>query len=325
MKVVITDSNFASDAPEREVLAGAGLVPERFSCRTEDEMKEAGKGADAVLVQFAPVTRDVIDAWTNCKLIVRYGIGYDNVDVAYAAQKGIQVCNVPAYCLDEVADHTCALILAGTRKIVAMHESVKRGEWQVEAVARPMPRSSDTTIGLIGFGRIGERVCARLTPFGFAFAVYDPYLSAEAAAAKGVRKADDWTAFLAEADVISMHVPLTAETKHMINEMSLRQMKKSALIVNTSRGALIDTHALARALADGVVGGAALDVFENEPLEADHPLRNCRNAILTPHAAYYSDSALVTLQRQAAEEVVRFARGEAPASPVNRVERTARG
>ncbi|WP_167859176.1 C-terminal binding protein [Paenibacillus cymbidii] len=318
MKIVITENNFASDLPEREVLAQVGLVPERYSCKTEEEMKEAGKDAEIVFVQFAPVNRAVLDAWTACRLIVRYGIGYDNVDVAYAAERGIQVCNVPAYCLDEVADHTGALILSSARKIVAMHEAVKRGEWNAEGVARPMPKSSDTVVGLIGYGRIGERVSARLKPFGFQVVVFDPYLSDAAAESKGVRKASDWTAFLAEADILSMHVPLTDETRHMINEQSLKLMKRSAVVVNTSRGALIDTHALAKAIDEGIVGGAALDVFEHEPLEANHPLRSCRNVILTPHAAYFSDSALLTLQRQTAEEAVRYVKGEAPASPVNR-------
>lgn len=318
LKIIITESNFASDQPEREVLAQVGLVPERYSCKTVEDMKEAGKDAEIALVQFAPVNREVIDAWKACRLIVRYGIGYDNVDVAYAAERGIQVCNVPAYCLDEVADHTCAMILSSSRKIVAMHESVKSGEWSVETVARPMPKSSETVVGLIGYGRIGERVSARLAPFGFQIVVYDPYLSDAAAQSKGVRKSADWEAFLAEADILSMHVPLTDETRHMINEQSLKHMKRTAVIVNTSRGALIDTRALAKAIDEGVIGGAALDVFEREPLEADHPLRSCRNVILTPHAAYFSDSALLALQRQTAEEAVRYARGEAPASPVNR-------
>lgn len=318
MRVVITDSNFSSDEPERAVLSAAGLTVERYNCKTEDEMIAAGQGAEAVLVQFAPVTRRVIEAWTNCKLIVRYGIGYDNVDLEAATAAGIAVCNVPAYCLDEVADHTCALLLAGLRKVVAFDRSVRAGNFSVETIAKPMPKFSDSFIGLVGFGRIGARVAERMKPFGFNIVIYDPYLNADRAKQLGVGKTESLEELLSQADAVSLHVPLTPETEHLINERTLRSMKPGALIVNASRGALIDTRALASALQEGVIGGAAIDVFEQEPLPADHPLRSCDNAILTPHAAYYSDSALVTLQTQAAEEVVRLAKGLPYASQVNR-------
>jgi len=321
MRVIITDSNFASDEPERAVLSAAGLAVERFNCRTEEDLIAAGQGAEAALVQFAPVTRRVIEAWTSCKLIVRYGIGYDNVDVQAAAEAGIAVCNVPSYCLDEVADHTSALLLSGLRKVVAFDRSVRSGEFNVEKVAKPMPKFSDSVIGLVGFGRIGARVAERMMPFGFDIAIYDPYLHADRAEELGFRKADTLEALLSQADAVSLHSPLTPDTMHLINARTLGLMKKDALIVNTSRGALIDTQALTAALQNGVIGGAAIDVFEQEPLQADHPLRECDNAILTPHAAYYSDSALVALQTQAAEEVVRLAQGLPLASQVNRVQK----
>ncbi|MCQ6560700.1 C-terminal binding protein [Paenibacillus mendelii] len=318
MRIVITDSNFVSDEPERAVLSAAGLTVERFNCRTEEEMIEAGKGADAVLVQFAPVTRRVIEAWTSCRLIVRYGIGYDNVYIPAADGAGIAVCNVPSYCLDEVADHTCALLLSGLRKVVAFDRSVRSGEWNVEKVAKPMPRFADSVVGLIGFGRIGARVAERIRPFGFQILIYDPYMSADKAEQLGVHKAATLEELLSKADAISLHSPLTEDTKHLINATTLSQMKSGALLVNTSRGGLIDTEALATALNEGTIGGAAIDVFEQEPLQNDHPLRSCDNLILTPHAAYYSDSALITLQTQAAEEVVRLAQGLPLASQVNR-------
>lgn len=167
MKIIITDSNFESDVPEREVLTQAGLMLQRYACKTEEEMIEAGRDADAILVQFAPAPRRVLKAWKNCKLIVRYGIGYDNVDVKAAEELGIQVCNVPSYCLDEVADHTCSLLLAGARKVLALHDSVRQGKWDVESIARPIPRFSDSVVGLVGFGRIGARVAERLKAFQF--------------------------------------------------------------------------------------------------------------------------------------------------------------
>lgn len=317
MKVIITDSNFQSDLPERTALAEAGIEPVRFDCRTEDELISCGRDADAALVQFAPVTRRVLAAWTKCRLIVRYGIGTDNIDTAAAAERGIRVCNVPTYCLDEVADHTCAMLLASARKIVPLHESVRGGRWEVEPVAKPLPKLSDCVLGLVGFGRIGERVMHRLAPFGFRIRVYDPYLSDDTARAHRIVRTNALRELLAEADFVSLHLPLTDATRHLINLETLGWMKPTAVLVNTSRGALVDTAALAEALRAGRIGGAALDVFEREPLEADHPLRGCPNAILTPHAAYYSESALLALQTQAAEEVVRWAKGEPPRSPVN--------
>jgi D-3-phosphoglycerate dehydrogenase len=317
MRIVITDSNFASDRPEREVLETAGLTLERYHCRTEQEMVEAGKGADALLVQFAPATRQVLEQWTSARLIVRYGIGYDNVDVQAADERGIAVCNVPSYCLDEVADHTATLILSGLRRIVPFHESVKRGEWDVESIARPMPPFAGTHVGLIGFGRIGAKVAARLKAFGFQLHCYDPYLTPEKAREYGVERMESAEALFAVSDVISLHLPLIPETRHLIRAETIGRMKPTAIIVNTARGGLIHTRDLAEALRGGWLGGAALDVFEEEPLPADHPLRGCPNTVLTPHAAYYSDQSLDTLQRQAAEEIVRWARGEALASPVN--------
>ncbi|QJD82110.1 C-terminal binding protein [Cohnella herbarum] len=319
MKIVITDSNFTSDQSEREVLAGAGLTLERFNAKTIEEMKEAGKDATAVLVQFSPAPREVLESWKSCKLIVRYGIGYDNVDVQAATELGITVCNVPSYCLDEVADHTASLLLSGLRKIVAFDASVRRGEWNVEKVAKPIRKFDESIIGLVGFGRIGARVAARMRPFGFEIMAYDPYLSEDKATELGVKKAASLRELLSVADAVSLHSPLTAETHHMINEQSLSWMKPNAWIVNTSRGGLINTVDLARALLARKLDGAALDVFEREPLEADHPLRQCANVILTPHAAYYSDASIDNLQRQAAEEIVRFAKGEPLQSPVNRV------
>jgi len=318
LNVVITDSNFQSNEPERNVLEKAGLRVTQFHCRTVEELKEAGKDADAALVQFAPVTGEVLKAWDRCQIIVRYGIGYDNVDIRAAEELGIQVCNVPSYCLDEVADHTCTLILASLRKIVPFHESVKRGEWDVEKIARPMKSFADTTIGLLGFGRIGRNVCRRLVPFGFRLMVYDPYMKPGAEDEFGAVRAESLRTILGESDVVTLHLPLSQETRHLIDEATLRLMKPGAVLVNTSRGGLVDTVALARALREYAIGFAALDVFEEEPLPPDHPLRACGNVLFTPHAAFYSDVSLLRLQQQAAEEIVRWFSGEPLSSPVNR-------
>ena len=314
---VITDSNYLNNDPERSVLESAGFRVVLHNCKTAEELKEAGREADAVLVQFAQITEDVMKAWERCQIIVRYGIGYDNVDIRAAEKLGIQVCNVPDYCMDEVADHTCALILASLRKLLPFHESIRRGEWSVEGIARPMKSFANTTIGVVGFGRIGRNVCRRLAPFGFRIMVYDPYLKPGMESAFGAVRMESLEDLLRESDVVSLHLPLMPETRHLIDEQALRLMKPHAVLVNTSRGGLVDTAALARALRGKALGFAALDVFEEEPLPPDHPLRSCDNVLFTPHAAFYSDESLLRLQRQAAEEIVRWFRGEPPASPVN--------
>lgn len=319
MNIVIIDSNFPNNEPEREVFAAAGLAAQRLEDTSEASLREVGRTADAVLVQFAALTKDILQVWTRCKLIVRYGIGYDNVDVEAATALGIQVCNVSGYCLDEVADHTAALILAASRKLLQSHESIRSGVWDVASVVRPMPKLSNQQVGIVGFGRIGERVSARLRPFGFRLKVYDPYLSEEAAQAKGVEKEAGLRALLESSDLVTLHLPLLAGTHHLLNAESIGWMKPTAAVVNTSRGALIDTAALAEALRERRLGFAALDVFEQEPLPEDHPLRTCGHALLTPHAAYYSDSSMIELQRLAAEEIVRRAQGKPPLSPVNRI------
>ncbi|HZG74806.1 MAG TPA: NAD(P)-dependent oxidoreductase, partial [Paenibacillus sp.] len=165
MKVIISDSTFSSDKPEREILQRRGCSLVRYQCETEDQLIEAGRGAHAALVQYANITRRVLESWTDCGIIVRYGIGTDNIDLRAAEEFGITVCNVPTYCLDEVADHTAALLLSGLRKVLPLHEAVRRGVWDVERIAKPLPAFTDTVVGLVGFGKIAVRVAERLVPF----------------------------------------------------------------------------------------------------------------------------------------------------------------
>jgi D-3-phosphoglycerate dehydrogenase len=319
MNIVIIDSNFQNNGPELAVFQAAGLEVSHLSSTEEESLKVVGQTADAVLVQFAILSNDILSTWTRCKLIVRYGIGYDNVDVAAATAHGIQVCNVSGYCLDEVADHTAALIVGVSRRLLPMHQAVKRGDWAFESIVKPMPKLADTQVGIIGLGRIGERVLERLQPFKYKMKVYDPYLTTEAAVEKQVKKEEDLRTILEQSDIIALHLPLLPTTHHLLNAERLGWMKPTACVINTSRGALIDTVALANALKAHTLGFAALDVFEQEPLPETHPLLECSNVWLTPHAAYYSDSSLMELQRSAAEEIVRWTRGEQLHSPVNRL------
>ncbi|HYE57046.1 MAG TPA: C-terminal binding protein [Rhodothermales bacterium] len=314
MKVVITDHGFANVDPEREVLAGHELVVAQ--CKTPEEVIAATAGADAVLAQWAPVNADVIATLDHCKVIVRYGIGVDNVDLAAAKAKGIPVCNLPDYCVDEVADHSLALALALARQLPAIDRRTREGTWKLAPATVPLLAFRDMTFATAGFGRIARAVLERARPFGFRLAAYDPYVSDAALTEAGVERLS-LDALFAEADVLSLHLPLTAETRHFINAERLTQMKPHAVLVNPSRGPLVDTAALAEALEKRTIGYAGIDVFEQEPLPLDHPLRQSPYALLTSHTAWYSEASLPKLQRLAAEEVARCLRGEPLKNQVN--------
>jgi D-3-phosphoglycerate dehydrogenase len=303
--VVITDSDFPSTGPEERELSGLATV-RRHHCTTEAEVLAAAGEADGVMVQYAPITARVLASLRRCRVIARYGVGLDMIDLSAARERGIPVCNVPDYCLEEVSDHAVALILAGVRKLVVLNDSVRSGVWDCR-VARPVPRLADCTVGLIGFGRIARRVARKLSGFGCPLLVHDPFVAQQivgehGAAAVGLEE------LLERGDVVSLHTPLTPATRRMIDAAALLRMKPTALLVNTSRGGLIDEQALAEALKAGRIGGAALDVLEREPPTPDSPLRGLRNLILTPHAAFYSEQSMPTLQAETARAVARVLR-----------------
>ncbi len=315
--VPVTDATFLNLDPERAVLEPLGATVAPHQCRNEDEVAAATAGARVVLAQFAPVTRRVLAGLAPGATVVRYGIGVDNIDLDAARELGVAVANVPDYCIDEVADHTVAMLLMLLRKLPALEAELRGGGWGGIAVARPMPALRRTTVGFLGLGRIGRAVLERLRPFGCSFLAHDPALSAADAAALGVTLADLATV-LREADALTLHLPLTAQTRHLLDAERLALMKPSAVVVNTARGGLIDVEALVAALAAGTLGGAALDVFEQEPLPADSPLRGAPRLALTPHMSWYSDEAMGRLQTLAAEEAARALRGEPLRCPVVR-------
>lgn len=313
-KVVITDYGFKNLDNEKQVLQTAGYEVVTAQCKTEQEVIAAAAGADALLVQWAPVSPAVIDSLEHCKVIVRYGIGVDNIHLDAAKEKNIPVCNVPQYCIDEVADHTMALALSLCRQLGATREQMQQ-QWKItppEAMEALRYRWFVTA----GFGRIAREVMARARGFKFKLAAYDPFVSAEVMAEFGVEKLTLEEAF-AKADVLSLHLPLTDATRHLVNEKSIQQMKQSAIVINTSRGGLIDTYALAAALQQHRIGGAGLDVFEAEPLPAVHPLWTAPNTALTSHTAWYSEASVPALQQLAAEEVLRALTGKALLNRVN--------
>lgn len=308
-RVLITDHQFRHVEEEERVIGAAGHELAVAQAHDPEAVIAAADGAQALLVQWAPIDRRVLEHVAGtCRVVVRYGIGVDNVDLDAARELGVPVCNVPDYGVDEVADHAAALALTLVRQIPAIDRRVRSGVWDLTG-ATPMPACAERTVAVAGAGRIGRAFLERMRPFGFRLAAYDPFVDAADLAALGVRSLSLDELF-AEADVLSLHLPLNDDTHHLVDAARLRAMKPVAIVVNTARGGLIDCRALARALDERTIAYAGLDVTEPEPLPDDHPLRRCDNAVLTSHVAWYSDASMPRLQRLAAEEAVRALAGQ---------------
>jgi len=313
-RVVVTDATFPSLDHERAAAAKHQASFDVLDSSAEADVIAAAENTDVLLVQFANVSRHVMEVLPQNATIVRYGLGLDNLDLAAANERGIKVAYVPDYATGEVADHTASLVLASLRKIIPLDHSVRAGQWDPVGIAKPLQGFSDSTVGFFGFGRIGREVHARLQPFGFKSIVHDPFANPTEINALNAR-AVDLDELFSKSDVITLHVPLTPDTKKVVDARRLSQMRRNAIVVNTARGGLIDAEALARALEAGTIAGAALDVFEHEPLPENSLLRSCPNLILTPHAAWYSTRAAEALQALAADEVDRALSGIPPRCP----------
>ncbi|MDM5359107.1 C-terminal binding protein [Peribacillus sp. RS7] len=309
-KILLTDYEFEHLKYEEDVFRESGLDFDfiKAQCKTEEEVIELAKDADAILNQYAPVSRRVIASLENAKIISRYGVGVNTIDLDAAKEKGITVANVPDYGMEEVSNHALALLLSWSRKVTLLNNEVKRGNWDFK-VAVPIHRFNEQTVGVLGFGRIPRRFIEKVKPLGFKTAAYDPFVSSAEMAAVGVQKMD-LDEIIREADYLSVHVPLIDDTFHLINEERLKQMKRNAVIINTARGPIIDETALSDALERGVIAGAALDVTENEPVRIDSPLLTMDNVIITPHSAWYSEEAMVELRQKAARNIVQVLKGE---------------
>jgi D-3-phosphoglycerate dehydrogenase / 2-oxoglutarate reductase len=309
-KVVVSDQVFPSVDLERELLAGidAELV---VAAGDIDQVLEIAADADAILNTYLPWDAASIERLTACRVIARYGIGVDNVDLEAAASRGIVVTNVPDYSVEEVATHALALILALVRKLDVANAKVRRGEWGLEGI-RPIRRLSTMTFGLVGLGRIGRKIAAPLQALGAEVVGYDPYLSP----APDLPALVDLEDLLGAADVVSLHLPLTAETRGLIDREALGKMKEGAILVNTSRGPLVELEAVIEALSTGHLASAGLDVFDVEPLDPSR-VENVPNLVATPHMAYYSEEALQESQRKAATQVMKVLTGEPPDYRVN--------
>jgi D-3-phosphoglycerate dehydrogenase / 2-oxoglutarate reductase len=317
-KVVVTDYSFPDLGAEQQILSAAGCELVGRQCKTEADLIDLCQNADAVITQFARVNANVVGAMTRARVIVRYGIGVDNVDLEAARARKIPVCNVPDYCIDEVADHTLAFILASTRRVVANTVHLRGGNWSLAGTLSDMKTLRNLTVGVVGFGRIGREVVKRLTAFKCAVLVFDPLVPAAEIAKLGARAAA-LNELLAAADVLTLHCPSTPQTRKLMNRDTFAQLKAGAIFINVGRGDLVDAPALTAALESGRVRAAALDVFDPEPIPADHPVLKMPNVVLAPHIASASASAVKKLRETVASLAVQAIRGEPLATVVNGV------
>jgi D-3-phosphoglycerate dehydrogenase / 2-oxoglutarate reductase len=317
-KIAITDYTFPDLSMEEAVLLPAGIEIVSFKeKRSPEELAELVRDADAVIAQFAPVNAEVIAAMTKAKAIVRYGIGYDNVDTTAARERGIPVCNIPDYCIDEVADHTLAFILAITRQVVPNALHLREGQWGFATPLTAMSSLKHLTIGIVGFGRIGREVAKRLLAFKARVLVFDPVVAADEIAKTGAVAAASFDELLAKSDIVSPHCPSTPKTKQLFNSAAFAKMKHGSVFINVGRGDLVDSSAITEALQSGHIAGAALDVFDPEPIPADHPIRTMPNVILAAHIASASPPAVRVLRETAARIALQAVRGETLPNVVN--------
>ena len=313
--IAVTDSVFPSLDPAKAALARLNPSYRMAKSVNADDVVAVAKDADAVLVTYAKLTREVLTQFTRCKAIGRFGLGVDNIDLVAAKEKGMVVNYVPDYCIREVSDHAMALLLALIRKIPLSNRLVQSGRWEMPAVV-PIRRIEGTVLGLVGFGHIPRLVAPKAQAFGIRVIACDPYAKPEVFKTAGVESVD-FDTLLQSSDYVSVHAPLLAATRGMMNAAAFAKMKKGAYIVNTARGPLIDEPALVAALDSGQIGGAGLDVVASEPLAKDSPLLGRDNVIISPHTAFYSIEALNELQTKCATDVARVLSGEKAVYPIS--------
>lgn len=303
MKVVITECTYVDFSIEQEICSRNDFQLEILQCESEEELIKMAQDADALIVQYLKIGEKTLSKLKCCKVIVRSGVGIDNIDLEAAKKHGIPVCNVPDYGIDEVADHTISMILSLSRQLTYFDNSIRNGNWPAEGQT-PIESFNKMNFVSIGAGRIGRVVLTKMHALKFNCFAFDPYLSEEVLENMNVKKISLEKAYTS-ADIISLHLPHNRKTHHLISKQSLQLMKTTAILVNTSRGALIDTHALSIALNENIIAAAGLDVFEEEPIPTGHPILNAKNVLLSPHIAYHSVSSIKRLQQLGAEEVER--------------------
>jgi D-3-phosphoglycerate dehydrogenase len=315
-KICITDHEHDYSQIEAEILSREGATVVGAHCKTERDVIDFASDADGIMVAYAPITQEVVNHLKHCRVIVRYGVGVDNIDVGAATQKHIFVTYVPDYCIEEVATHTIALMLCCARRIAQYNKRVREHQWG-SMIAGELNRLSRKKLGLLGFGRIGSKVAALAGGLGLQIHAHDPYVSSDTMEKLNTASVDLETLF-SQSDYLSIHIPLVDETRHFVDQREIGMMKKTAFLINTARGGIVNQKALIDALTEKRIAGAALDTFEIEPPEHQEPLLKMENVVLTPHAAWYSEEANQDLRSKAAEEVARVLRGEIPKYLINR-------
>lgn len=318
--VAVTDYTFPSLEIEEAIVGAAGAQLQGGNDPQISALASLVSQADAVITQFAPINAEVIAAMQRARVIVRYGIGVDNVDLEAARRRGIPVCNVPDYCIDEVADHTLAFLLAATRQVVPNTLHLRQGRWGLATPLDQMRTLRDQTVGIVGFGRIGREVAARLAPFKCRRLVYDAFVSSDAVGGAGCEPVS-LEELLTQADIVTLHCPSTPQTRKLLNAASLARMKPGSIVINLARGDLVETSALIAALQSGHLSGAAIDVCDPEPIPADSPLRSMSNVIVSAHIASASPKAVRILRETAARIAVMALRGDPLPNVVNGVTR----
>lgn len=317
MKVVITDHPFPSLKHSEDIFSKNGIELETLQTRDSQTIIERSKKADALIVGMARIDKKVIDSLEGCKIIVRLGVGFDNIDVNSATKRGILVSNIPDFCTEEVSDHTIALILLIGRKILEGQKAVREGKWGPTAINfESFSRLKEQTLGLFGFGRIARLVSQKAIGLKMKCIAFDPYITKGQMEDCGVEKVE-MKELLTRSDYLSLHSPLTKETENAFGIEEFRLMKRTAWIINTSRGKVIKEDDLVTAIDQKLIAGAALDVLAKEPPDKNHPLLNRENVIITPHMASWTWDSREELQIKGAEEVIRVLKGDKPRNPVN--------
>lgn len=302
-KVVYTDNIYKDNEIEFRRFAEAGYDFSVASAHDKETLKKECADADAVMLSFIEMDEELINSLQNCKVIVRCGMGFNNVDIPAATKRGIMVANVQKYCLDEVSDHAVALVLTLYRKTAYLSRLLREGVWD-PAKARPIPRLKDLTLCLYGLGGISSRFASKSKAFGMHIAAYDPYLPEEYFEKMGVERITDEDELFRRADVLSVHLPLNKSTEKIISAEKMALMKSNAIFINVARGGLVDEEALIKALQEGKLGGAGLDVLADEFPSMDNPLFQMDNVIVSPHIAYYSEGSDVDLRNYAINQVI---------------------
>jgi D-3-phosphoglycerate dehydrogenase len=314
-RVVLIEHGYASIECERRIITEAGgefVDADHLPLESALKLCEEAEG---IMFRRIPMPGELVRRFRRCKILLRYGVGTDNVDAQAATEMGIIVGHVPGYCIEEVSTHAIALLLACVRDVVGTHNDMEAGAWEVR---RPVKlwRMAGRTLGIVGLGSIGQAVVRKLAGWGLRLLASDPYVEPERARALGVELVDFET-LCRQSDYITLHLPLLPETRHLINREVLARVSPGAILVNTARGPIVDTSALLAALNEGRLSAAALDVFEEEPLPPDSPLRRHPRLIVSDHVAWYSEESQIQLQTMAAEEVARVCAGGLPRSLSN--------